>query len=111
MTVLTGVAVLSALPAPGSAGDEAPVDFQSQVRPILSDACFECHGVEVNYAKDRVDTTGTVWLGLVQGTVKFSVTLRHSLDLTPEAAVPNRPSISGNGSASHHFRQIIFEEV
>ena len=28
----------------GSTADEAPVDFQSQVRPILSDTCFECHG-------------------------------------------------------------------
>ena len=28
----------------GSPVDEAPVDFQSQVRPILSVACFECHG-------------------------------------------------------------------
>ncbi len=44
VAVLTGVAVLSAPPLAGSTVDQAPVDFQLQVRPILSDACFECHG-------------------------------------------------------------------
>ena len=44
VAVLTGMSALSAPRAAGSTVDEAPVDFQSQVRPILSDACFECHG-------------------------------------------------------------------
>ena len=44
VAVLTGMSALSAPRAAGSPVDEAPVDFQSQVRPILSDACFECHG-------------------------------------------------------------------
>ena len=44
VAVLTGVAVLSAPPMAGSTVDQAPVDFQSQVRPILSNTCFECHG-------------------------------------------------------------------
>ena len=36
-----------------AAGDVSPptVDFQRQVRPILSDACFDCHGPDAKARK------------------------------------------------------------
>jgi mono/diheme cytochrome c family protein len=36
------------------AQDSPAVDFQKQVRPILSDACFACHGPDANHRKGEL---------------------------------------------------------
>ncbi len=43
--VLVGVTLLSVCAAfPCAAADESKVDFNKQIRPLLSDRCFACHG-------------------------------------------------------------------
>lgn len=32
-------------------GDEPPIDFQRQIKPILSDKCFQCHGPDDQHRK------------------------------------------------------------
>ena len=39
-----------------SAAAAGPIDFQSEVRPILAANCFKCHGEEKQKAKLRLDT-------------------------------------------------------
>ena len=54
-TVLT-TCILAALVAPGAGA--ATLDFSRDVRPILSENCFQCHGQDANKRKGelRLDT-------------------------------------------------------
>ena len=63
--VLALVAVLGATPAPGAEPEPAKtphvIDFNREIRPILSNACFFCHGPDANKRKGaskpfRLDT-------------------------------------------------------
>jgi hypothetical protein len=43
------------IPAPGRAGDAGGrVDFNRQVRPILSESCYQCHGPDQNKRKAKL---------------------------------------------------------
>ncbi|HEY7153421.1 MAG TPA: c-type cytochrome domain-containing protein, partial [Gemmataceae bacterium] len=42
------------LPLVGRAETDAPVQFNRDVRPILADACFACHGFDAKARKARL---------------------------------------------------------
>lgn len=49
---LVAVAILPLNPVPARAGDAAErVDFNRQIRPILSESCYQCHGPDQNKRK------------------------------------------------------------
>ena len=55
---LLGTILVTTLPAPvGLAADPAKVNFNFQIRPLLSDRCFKCHGPDekARKAKLRLD--------------------------------------------------------
>ena len=53
-----------------SPADETKVDFQRQIRPVLSDACFQCHGpdTKTRMAGLRLDVEETVFGARPAGT-------------------------------------------
>jgi hypothetical protein len=48
------IALLLGSGAPARGGDEAGVDFERQVLPILSDNCFLCHGPDAKHRKGEL---------------------------------------------------------
>src|SRR5215212_6602749 len=55
------LAFLLAIPATVSAAD--PVDFRKDIRPILQERCFACHGALAQKAKLRVDSVANLQQG------------------------------------------------
>ena len=41
----------------------APLDYQSQVRPILKERCFKCHGEKKQKGKLRLDSLERILAG------------------------------------------------
>jgi mono/diheme cytochrome c family protein len=57
--LFAGLVLLAGVPVGGAAGETAPaVEFHRDVRPILSDYCFQCHGPDAAQRKKnlRLDT-------------------------------------------------------
>ena len=57
----------------GAAGNEKPIDFDREIRPIFSDSCYACHGPDENKrkAKLRFDRKEDAFKALKDG--KFAI--------------------------------------
>jgi hypothetical protein len=91
-TSLVSISILSASLAIAA---EGPVDFNRDVRPILSNHCFACHGPDEDQRKGdlRLDTfdgatgkTGTI--GIVPGQPKNSEILKRVVSEEPSEVMP-----------------------
>ena len=71
--------VLVALLAGPAAADDRPVDFNRDVRPILSDKCFACHGPDEKHrkAKLRLDVEASAKAVLAPGKPEESELVRR----------------------------------
>ncbi|MEZ6060881.1 MAG: DUF1549 domain-containing protein [Planctomycetaceae bacterium] len=93
------VLVLTALASHSAAADD-PVDFTRDVRPILSNACFHCHGPDekTREADLRVDTRAGLFderdgvRAVVPGNIEASELVSRILSDDPDLAMP--PSTS-----------------
>src|SRR6266436_4020960 len=73
-----------------------PVDFNRDVRPILSNNCFQCHGPDekVRKAKLRLDTqAGAHAAVVVPGKPDMSDLVKRTASTDPDAMMP--PAKSG----------------
>ncbi len=97
LALILGLNVSSAEPAES---DSATIDFQRDVRPILSDHCFQCHGPDqaVRVAELRLDTRQGVFserdngIPIVPGNPEAS--LLYQRIAHPEAAMRMPPAHS-----------------
>src|SRR5213594_4330644 len=49
--LLAAVALLSGVALTAAAAADGPISYNREIRPILSDKCFRCHGPDVNARK------------------------------------------------------------
>jgi hypothetical protein len=86
--------MLFAVAFPASAAEE--VDFARDIRPILSNACYKCHGPAVQKAKLRLDTRdgATKNNAIVPGKPAASAILDRICDADNETRMP--PADSGD---------------
>ena len=83
-SVAFGLAVVSLL-APSARAQQVP-DFQREIRPILSNICFKCHGPDQDERKGGKEGSGGLRLDTEEGS-------RADLD-GARAVVPGHPEQS-----------------
>ena len=103
----------------GPCGASAAVDFNRQIRPILSANCFKCHGIDENARKSklRLDVRSTAIgpaksgkFAVVPGKPQESELVRRIFSTDPDVVMPpasTKVTLSGNQKAS--LRQWIAE--
>src|SRR5829696_6905707 len=84
-----GLALLAALPSAARA-QAAAVDFNRDVRPILSDACFHCHGPDRAKRKADLhfDTEEGARAAFVAGKPGESEMIRRITSADPKERMP-----------------------
>ncbi|MDC0934951.1 PSD1 and planctomycete cytochrome C domain-containing protein [Pirellulales bacterium] len=90
--LLSAVAVMIALVASTATAGEGPIDFRSEIRPILSNKCFRCHGPDA-------------------GEREGGFRLDQKSSALGEADSGERPIAPGSRSASEVFRRITSADV
>jgi hypothetical protein len=75
-------------------GDERPVDFSRQVRPILSDKCFNCHGPDQKRRKGdlRLDVAEGARQAIVPSDIEKSELIRRITSKDPDLRMPPQDS-------------------
>jgi mono/diheme cytochrome c family protein len=94
LAALTLLALASASFAAPAA--EAPIDFNREIRPILSDNCFSCHGFDAKKRKAdlRLDTPEGAYAvkdgvaAIQPGDPKASALLQRALSKDPDEVMP-----------------------
>ena len=93
--------IVLVLLAPSHASAEPRVEFNRQVRPILSDACFQCHGPDEAQRKGglRLDLSAAAYQGgesgpaLVPGQVDASEVWKRVTSTDPDVQMPPPTSV------------------
>lgn len=95
---LSGLLILGTI-QPLAADEEGPVDFNRDIRPLLSDNCLKCHGpdAETREADLRLDRTESVFAKrdkplLVPGRPDESELLRRIMSSSDDEVMPPRSS-------------------
>src|SRR5688572_9221763 len=83
-------ALLWCLAACASAADQAPVEFNREVRPILADHCFQCHGPDANQrqADLRLDVESAEGRSAVTESPDGSELIRRITAADPDERMP-----------------------
>src|SRR5947208_17164737 len=55
--------LVSAFASVGSSGSAAPVDYVREIKPLLAERCYKCHGASQQKGKLRLDTAASALLG------------------------------------------------
>jgi hypothetical protein len=87
--VLAAVVILAQL---ASAGGDEPVDFNRDIRPILSNHCFACHGPDANKRKAelRLDARDVAVQkkAIVPGDIQASLLIQRIVHTDPDERMP-----------------------
>lgn len=70
--MLMGAAAGATAPAPvpaAAAADPVPVSYEKQIKPILSDRCYSCHGAQKQKGQLRLDSPAAIQTGGKNGPV------------------------------------------
>ncbi len=95
------LALLASLATPiGAAAADSPVDFDREIRPILSDQCFACHGPDENKRKAgrRLDTREGILAtkdgitAVVPGMSEASALIQRAISHDPDELMPPQKS-------------------